>query len=112
MGGRARPGTGPAVLRPPGPGNRAHLPVPKGSQEMTTDVGDVITGGRTALGIELGSTRIKAVLIGPDQGSADRPRSRPARGRQPRLGEPVRRPAVDVLAGGCLGRGAAQFRGS
>ena len=25
-----------------------------------------ITGGRTALGIELGSTRIKAVLIGPD----------------------------------------------
>jgi sugar (pentulose or hexulose) kinase len=28
--------------------------------------GTVITGGRTALGIELGSTRIKAVLIGPD----------------------------------------------
>ena len=27
---------------------------------------DVIAGGQTALGIELGSTRIKAVLIGPD----------------------------------------------
>lgn len=27
---------------------------------------EAITGGRTALGIELGSTRIKAVLIGPD----------------------------------------------
>ena len=25
-----------------------------------------LTGGATALGIELGSTRIKAVLIGPD----------------------------------------------
>ncbi len=33
---------------------------------MTTDVGAAITGGRTALGIELGSTRIKAVLVGPD----------------------------------------------
>ncbi|MGY1644057.1 xylulokinase [Geodermatophilus sp. SYSU D00703] len=33
---------------------------------MTMDVGAAITGGRTALGIELGSTRIKAVLIGPD----------------------------------------------
>jgi sugar (pentulose or hexulose) kinase len=33
---------------------------------MTTDAGAAITGGRTALGIELGSTRIKAVLIGPD----------------------------------------------
>jgi sugar (pentulose or hexulose) kinase len=33
---------------------------------MTVDVGEAITGGRTALGIELGSTRIKAVLIGPD----------------------------------------------
>jgi sugar (pentulose or hexulose) kinase len=30
------------------------------------DAGGVITGGRTALGIEFGSTRIKAVLIGPD----------------------------------------------
>src|SRR3954467_4348138 len=28
--------------------------------------GEAITGGRTALGIELGSTRIKAVLVGPD----------------------------------------------
>jgi len=37
---------------------------------MTTDAGthpgEAITSGRTALGIELGSTRIKAVLIGPD----------------------------------------------
>src|SRR4051812_15295451 len=33
---------------------------------MTTHVGEAITGGRTALGIELGSTRIKAVLVGPD----------------------------------------------
>ena len=34
--------------------------------DMTTDAAAAITGGRTALGIELGSTRIKAVLIGPD----------------------------------------------
>ena len=33
---------------------------------MDTDVGAAIAGGRTALGIEFGSTRIKAVLIGPD----------------------------------------------
>ena len=33
---------------------------------MTTDTGAAITAGRTALGIELGSTRIKAVLVGPD----------------------------------------------
>jgi sugar (pentulose or hexulose) kinase len=33
---------------------------------MTTDARAMISGGRTALGIELGSTRIKAVLIGPD----------------------------------------------
>src|SRR3569833_2551593 len=34
---------------------------------MTTiDAGAAITSGRTALGIELGSTRIKAVLSGPD----------------------------------------------
>jgi sugar (pentulose or hexulose) kinase len=33
---------------------------------MTTDAAAAVTGGRTALGIELGSTRIKAVLIGPD----------------------------------------------
>jgi sugar (pentulose or hexulose) kinase len=33
---------------------------------MTMDAGAAITGGHTALGIELGSTRIKAVLIGPD----------------------------------------------
>ncbi|UQU62735.1 ATPase [Couchioplanes caeruleus] len=33
---------------------------------MTTDSAADIAQGRTALGIELGSTRIKAVLIGPD----------------------------------------------
>ena len=33
---------------------------------MSTEGAAAITGGRTALGIELGSTRIKAVLIGPD----------------------------------------------
>src|SRR3954453_5302282 len=33
---------------------------------MTMDGVAAITDGRTALGIELGSTRIKAVLIGPD----------------------------------------------
>jgi sugar (pentulose or hexulose) kinase len=33
---------------------------------VTTDAGDAIAAGRTALGIELGSTRIKAVLVGPD----------------------------------------------
>ncbi|MGY5884303.1 xylulokinase [Modestobacter lacusdianchii] len=33
---------------------------------MTTDVAGAITSRLTALGIELGSTRIKAVLIGPD----------------------------------------------
>ena len=35
---------------------------------MASDVDTAITEGRTALGIELGSTRIKAVLIGPDHG--------------------------------------------
>src|SRR4051812_18068704 len=34
--------------------------------DEATDLRDVIGQGRTALGIELGSTRIKAVLIGPD----------------------------------------------
>lgn len=33
---------------------------------VATDVREAITQGRTALGIELGSTRIKAVLVGPD----------------------------------------------
>lgn len=33
---------------------------------MTTSAGEAIAAGRTALGIELGSTRIKAVLVGPD----------------------------------------------
>ncbi len=34
--------------------------------DMTTDARTAISEGRTALGIELGSTRIKAVLVGPD----------------------------------------------
>jgi sugar (pentulose or hexulose) kinase len=33
---------------------------------MVTDARQAIIEGRTALGIELGSTRIKAVLTGPD----------------------------------------------
>jgi sugar (pentulose or hexulose) kinase len=37
-----------------------------GNPDTTGDAAAAITGGRTALGIELGSTRIKAVLIGPD----------------------------------------------
>src|SRR3954453_4094083 len=36
---------------------------------MPTDIAADIAEGRTALGIEFGSTRIKAVLIGPDHGS-------------------------------------------
>ena len=67
---------------------------------MTTDAGAAITGGRTALGIELGSTRIKAVLIGPDHA--------PLAVGSSRLGEPARGPAVDLLAGRRLGRGAAE----
>ena len=66
---------------------------------MTTDAGAAIAEGRTALGIELGSTRIKAVLIGPDHA--------PLAVGSSRLGEPVRRPAVDLLAGRRLGRGPA-----
>ena len=34
--------------------------------DVTAETRTAITEGRTALGIELGSTRIKAVLIGPD----------------------------------------------
>src|SRR5215211_4710453 len=33
---------------------------------MATDIREAIIAGRTAMGIELGSTRIKAVLIGED----------------------------------------------
>ncbi|MHB9438696.1 hypothetical protein [Schaalia turicensis] len=33
---------------------------------MSAAVQELIENGQTALGIELGSTRIKAVLIGPD----------------------------------------------
>ena len=33
---------------------------------MTSDSAHAILEGRTALGIELGSTRIKACLVGPD----------------------------------------------
>src|SRR6476620_2130044 len=36
------------------------------SREMTASARGAIEDGRTALGIELGSTRIKAVLTGPD----------------------------------------------
>src|SRR6478609_4957118 len=37
-----------------------------GASDVTSDAAGAIAAGRTALGIELGSTRIKAVLIGPD----------------------------------------------
>src|SRR3954464_14154679 len=37
-----------------------------GGSDVTSHAAAAITAGRTALGIELGSTRIKAVLIGPD----------------------------------------------
>jgi sugar (pentulose or hexulose) kinase len=33
---------------------------------VTITISDAIVAGQTALGIELGSTRIKAVLTGPD----------------------------------------------
>jgi sugar (pentulose or hexulose) kinase len=36
------------------------------TNDMVTDAREAITKGRTALGIEMGSTRIKAVLTGPD----------------------------------------------
>src|SRR3954466_899639 len=36
------------------------------TREADVLAGEAIADGRTALGIELGSTRIKAVLIGPD----------------------------------------------
>src|ERR687885_1797777 len=42
------------------------MPARKTGCAGMTDAGSAITAGRTALGIELGSTRIKAVLIGPD----------------------------------------------
>ena len=41
----------------------------RGSTAMATDIPADIAEGRTALGIELGSTRIKAVLIGGDHES-------------------------------------------
>ena len=61
--------------------------------DVATEAREAITEGRTALGIELGSTRIKAVLIGPDY--------EPLAVGSSRLGEPVRRPALDLP----LGRG-------
>ncbi len=36
------------------------------AEDMAMDRKEMIINGRTALGIELGSTRIKAVLIGED----------------------------------------------
>src|SRR3954468_20063260 len=49
------------------PGGRPrHARGVDGSPDMTQGAAAAITAGRTALGIELGSTRIKAVLIGPD----------------------------------------------
>ena len=59
-------------------------------------------GGRTALGIELGSTRIKAVLIGPDHAPL-------AVGSHDWENQFVDR-RVDLLAGRGLGRAAAVLR--
>ena len=46
----------------------------------------------------------------PDQGRADRDGPPAARSRQPQLGEPVRRPALDVLARRGVGRPAGLLR--
>jgi sugar (pentulose or hexulose) kinase len=46
--------------------NHAYYRLAGGSRAMVTDRRQEISQGRTALGIELGSTRIKAVLIGAD----------------------------------------------
>ena len=40
-----------------------------------SDVKSMIEAGKTSLGIEFGSTRIKAVLVGEDCGSGDFPRN-------------------------------------
>ena len=65
---------------------------------MVTDARQAIAEGRTALGIELGSTRIKAVLTDADYA--------PLAVRQPRLGEPVRRSDLDLLPGCGVDRAA------
>src|SRR3712207_7730861 len=54
------------IRRPPRSTLFPYTTLFRSSREMTMDAGEAITGGRTALGIELGSTRIKAVLVGPD----------------------------------------------
>ena len=43
--------------------------------QAATSIREAIEGGRTALGIEFGSTRIKAVLIGPEGGFAPEERA-------------------------------------
>src|SRR3954449_3718362 len=45
---------------------RSRLRRAEGSGTATMDAAEAITAGRTALGVELGSTRIKASLAGPD----------------------------------------------
>ena len=48
-------------------------------QEKVDAARAALDSGQTALGIELGSTRIKAVLIGPDRHAAGRRRPRAGR---------------------------------
>ncbi len=51
-------------------------------------IANAITAGKTALGVEFGSTRIKAVLVGEDNA--------PHRLRQPRMGKPLRKRRLDL----------------
>ena len=70
-----------------------------GGEGVTADAArEAILAGRTSLGIELGSTRIKACLIARRPGDG-------ARRRQPRVGEPVRRPASGPTRWMPCGRG-------
>src|SRR6187200_2642494 len=60
----------PTELRQPDPLHQAYYRLSRilrqGVLTMLTDTPQAIVEGRTSLGIELGSTRIKAVLIGPN----------------------------------------------
>ena len=67
---------------------------------MTQRAGHLPDLGETALGIELGSTSIKACLIGPDHATA--------RTGSPRVGERARRRPVDLLARRGVGRPAGR----
>src|SRR6478609_6006321 len=53
-------------VTPSGVESTAAATSPAGTTAGSTTVRDDILAGRTSLGIELGSTRIKACLVGPD----------------------------------------------